>query len=57
MSLSFFFIFSGGQVAVQSRQTDAAPAPQEQGPPRKPPRNQIKEMEFITVPEFDSIPP
>lgn len=47
----------GGQVAVQSRQTDAPAAPQEQGPPRKTQRNQIKEMEFITVPEFDSIPP
>lgn len=47
----------GGHVAVQSGQTDAPPAPQEQGPPRKAQRNQIKEMEFITVPEFDSIPP
>ncbi|XP_051542404.1 spindle and kinetochore-associated protein 1-like isoform X1 [Myxocyprinus asiaticus] len=44
------------QVAVQSRQTDAPPAPQDQAPPRKSHRNQIKEMEFITVPEFDSIP-
>ncbi|KAA0703826.1 Spindle and kinetochore-associated protein 1 [Triplophysa tibetana] len=46
----------GGQVAVQSR-TDVPPAPQEPGPPKKNQRNQIKEVEFITVPEFDSIPP
>lgn len=47
----------GGQVAVQSRQTEAPPASQEQGPPKKSQRKHIKEMEFITVPEFDSIPP
>ncbi|XP_051540161.1 spindle and kinetochore-associated protein 1 [Myxocyprinus asiaticus] len=47
----------GGQLAVQSRQTDAPPAPQDQALPRKPQRNQIKEMEFINVQEFDSIPP
>nr|XP_055064785.1 spindle and kinetochore-associated protein 1 [Misgurnus anguillicaudatus]XP_055064786.1 spindle and kinetochore-associated protein 1 [Misgurnus anguillicaudatus] len=46
-----------GQVAVQNRQTDAPQAPKEQGPPKKTHRKQIKEMEFITVPEFDSIPP
>ncbi|TRY68063.1 hypothetical protein DNTS_003641 [Danionella cerebrum] len=47
----------GEQVAVQSRQPDAPSAPQVTEPPRKAQRNQIKEMEIITVPEFDNIPP
>ncbi|KAL6472694.1 hypothetical protein MHYP_G00188820 [Metynnis hypsauchen] len=44
------------QLAVSSRPADVQAAPQEQEPPRKPSRAVIKEMEFITVQEFDSIP-
>ncbi|KAG9263331.1 spindle and kinetochore-associated protein 1 [Astyanax mexicanus] len=45
-----------GQLAVQSRPADVQTAPPEQDQPRKPPRVLIKEMEFITVQEFDTIP-
>ncbi|MCJ8742761.1 hypothetical protein PDJAM_G00086040 [Pangasius djambal] len=46
----------GGQMAASSKQVEVNSATQEQEQPRKPPRSQIKEMEFITVQEFDSIP-
>lgn len=46
----------GGQTAAPSKQAEANSAPQEQEQPKKPPRSQIKEMEFITVQEFDNIP-
>ncbi|KAI4897748.1 hypothetical protein NFI96_033832 [Prochilodus magdalenae] len=45
-----------GQLAASSRPTDVQAAPQEQEQPRKPSRAMIKEMEFITVQEFDTIP-
>ncbi|XP_076876465.1 SKA complex subunit 1 [Brachyhypopomus gauderio] len=45
-----------GQAEGHCRQADAQVEPQEQPPPRKPPRSHIKEMEFITVEEFDTIP-
>ncbi|XP_053331919.1 spindle and kinetochore-associated protein 1 [Clarias gariepinus] len=46
----------GGQTEVPSKQSEVNSAPQEQEQPRKPSRSQIKEMEFITVQEFDNIP-
>ncbi|KAF7700829.1 spindle and kinetochore-associated protein 1 [Silurus meridionalis] len=49
-------IVQGGQTTALSKQAEVNIVPQEQDQPRKPPRSQIKEMEFITVQEFDSIP-
>ncbi|XP_060764200.1 spindle and kinetochore-associated protein 1 [Neoarius graeffei] len=46
----------GAQTAAPSMQANGNSAPQEQEQPRKPQRREIKEMEFITVQEFDSIP-
>ncbi|XP_030625989.1 SKA complex subunit 1 [Chanos chanos] len=46
----------GGQVTDENKQPEVHSAPQEQEPPKKSQRNQIKEMEFITVQEFESIP-
>lgn len=46
----------GGQTAAPGKQTEGDSAPQEQEQPKKPSRSQIKEMEFITVQEFSSIP-
>lgn len=46
----------GGQTAAPSKQAEVNSAPQEQEQSRKPPRRLIKEMEFITVQEFDNIP-
>ncbi|XP_072515366.1 SKA complex subunit 1 [Salminus brasiliensis] len=45
-----------GQLAAPGRPADVQAAPQEQEQPRKAPRALIKEMEFITVQEFDTIP-
>ncbi|XP_066507758.1 spindle and kinetochore-associated protein 1 [Hoplias malabaricus] len=45
-----------GQLVVSTRAADVPAAPQEQEPSRKPPRALIREMEFITVQEFDTIP-
>ncbi|XP_062870446.1 spindle and kinetochore-associated protein 1 [Trichomycterus rosablanca] len=46
----------GGPVLLPSKQSEVNSAPQEPEPPKKPLRSQIKELEFITVQEFDSIP-